>query len=127
MGRRRSRTAQRSKVKQFSPAYREHVEGRSPSWMFRRWLCFVLLFGRDCVCPLLPAHHAEHLTYRNLGHELPMRDIVPLNRVTHAILTWLKDVFPAFRPVNAWMLRSCYGFWLSLEALLLFKLVSALH
>jgi hypothetical protein len=48
--------------------------------------------GRDALFPWLPAHHAEHLTYKNLGHEWPIRDIVPLNRDVHKFLTWLKDL-----------------------------------
>lgn len=108
--------------KHFSPKYRQHVTQRSPSWRFRGWLCFALLLGRDCICPLLPAHHAEHLHYRGLGRELPWLDIVPMNRWTHRLVTWLKDVIPSYRFVNCWLLRLTYGFWIGCEAWVIWQI-----
>ena len=106
--------------KTFSPLYIEHVVNRSPSWVARSQFCIFLLCGRDCLFPLLPATHADHITYRNLGYELPMRDIVPLNRNTHQFITWLRALLKGWfgrqgQSVLAWIMRSSYAFWLSIK------------
>jgi hypothetical protein len=82
--------------KQLSPKYRNYIN--SDQWRkgWRRGLTMRLLFGRDAICPLLKAHHADHLHYKNLTHELPLRDLVPLNKTMH-----LRIVTP---------LRSCLRF-----------------
>jgi hypothetical protein len=64
--------------KQLSPQYRNYIN--SDQWRkgWRRGLTMQLLLGRDAICPLLKAHHADHLHYKNLTRELPLRDLVPL-------------------------------------------------
>lgn len=75
-------------AKALSPQYRRYM--RSPKWRkksdFAKWLT-----RRRCVVfPWLRATNSHHLTYRNLEHELPVRDIVPLSELAHWIFgSWL--------------------------------------
>jgi hypothetical protein len=50
--------------KQLSPKYRNYIN--SDQWRkgWRRGLTMQLLLGRDAICPLLKAHHADHLHYK---------------------------------------------------------------
>lgn len=72
-----------------------------------------LSLGRDCVLPLLPAHHADHLHYRNLGHELPIRDIVPLHRKVHDVVGKIRKT--PLRPLLTLYLRLSYLAWIGVE------------
>jgi hypothetical protein len=100
-----------------SPQYRAYIQ--SDRWRkgWRRQATLAMLLGQDCICPLLPATQADHLTYRNLEHELPLRDLVPLNRHTHQLVTMLRDVLRAVLGrktgnfLMAWFLRGCVLFW----------------
>ncbi len=100
------------KKKSFSNKYEKHVQQKSWRWRLARWMTFTPLLGRDCLIPLLPATDCHHLHYRNLGHELPIRDLVPLNRFTHQIVEDLKMIVP--QAVLAWGLRLAYLFWVGL-------------
>jgi hypothetical protein len=110
----------RRRFGRFSPEYIKHVVAKSPRWKLARWLCMNPLLGRDCVLPVLRAHHCHHLHYRNLGHELPIRDIVPLHRITHDVVHVAGRIFGR-RAING-LLRFCYCFWLACEFLLIFGL-----
>lgn len=69
--------------KYLSSEYREYIA--SDRWIkgWRRTWTMWMMLGGDALLPFLPAHHADHLHYKNLGHELPFRDILPLNRRVH--------------------------------------------
>jgi hypothetical protein len=104
--------------KKLSSGYYEYIN--SPRWKqsLRRKLSLNLLFGRDIICPLLKAHDVEHLTYSNFKKELPIRDLVPLNRVVHRnIITPIKGLFRVIfgrklgNFLMAWFLRTCLLFW----------------
>ncbi len=82
----------------------------NPHWRCLRYLSFAVTLGRCTVIPALKAHHNDHLTYRNLGHELPLRDVVPLNRYVHVAVTFLR-ARGLKTPVNA-LLRTAYCTWL---------------
>ena len=96
--------------KRFSPKYRNYIIKRHPAWVFRSKLCKVLLLGRCCICPLLPGGDAAHLTYHNLCHELPLRDIVPMNRFFHRIFD--SKLIKPLRPILNWIVRGLYVFWI---------------
>lgn len=57
------------------------------------------------------ASHTHHLTYRNMGHELPVRDCVPLSKAAH----WIIHLYPFWKvlrvPVNG-ILRVLALMWL---------------
>lgn len=84
----------------FSRNYREHVNPDNAGWQARRKITFALSFGRDCVLPFLPASQADHLHYRNLRSELPLRDLVPLHPGTHQVVTALRKIPYGKYPVN---------------------------
>ncbi len=81
--------------------------------MRRGGLCLFLSLGRDCVFPLLPAHHADHLHYRNLGHELPLHDIVPLHWKMHDVVGAVRKT--PLRPLLTLYLRQSYLVWIGVE------------
>ncbi len=75
--------------------------------------------NRDCVFPFLKTQDAHHMTYRNLKHEVFLRDVVPLNKTFH-----LKILHPFMRLwhrkhdlpflrfwVNWLLLRPSCAFW----------------
>ncbi len=71
--------------------------------------------------PLLPAHHAGHLHYRHLGHELPIRDIVPLHRNIHDIVGRIRKT--SLRPLLTMYLRLSYLVWIGVEVYAVWMLV----
>lgn len=107
-------------TKQLSPKYRNYIN--SDQWRkgWRRGLTMQLLLGRDAICPLLKAHHADHLHYENLTHELPLRDLVPLNKTMHLrIITPLRSLLRIAlgrklgNALLAWTLRAFVLGWQS--------------
>jgi hypothetical protein len=72
-----------------------------------------------CDLPLLKAHHADHLHYKNLTHELPLRDLVPLNKTMHLrIVTPLRSLLRFIlgrglgNALLAWIFRAfVLGWW----------------
>ena len=74
----------------FSPKYRRATNLQSPHWRFIRRVTFAITLGRDTVAVWWPATDCDHLHYRNLGHELPFRDVVGLNWRTHRLVTVLR-------------------------------------
>jgi hypothetical protein len=96
----------------FSEKYRRHVNMANPRWRVIRAVTFTFSFGRDCIFPVLPARNADHLHYKNLGHELPLIDLVPLHTSTHRVVTRLRARGHT-RAVNR-VLRFCYGLWVLL-------------
>lgn len=64
------------------------------------------LMHRDCLIPLLKANDIHHLTYRNLGKESFIIDVVPLHWLTH----WFADRLRWFPPFNLLLRVSCL-FW----------------
>lgn len=99
-----------------SPEYRRYIN--SKEWRSKRPAIMALMFGQDTICPIFKAHDCDHLTYRNLGHELPLRDCVPLHRVTHRqIITPLRAILRKLlgrklgNAVVAWFLRGCVLWW----------------
>lgn len=97
-------------AKRFPPKYSNYIVKRRWDWVLRSKLCKIPLLGRCCVCPLLPGGDAARITYKNLCHELPLRDIVPMNRFFHRIFD-SKPLKP-FRPVLNWVVRGLYLFWI---------------
>ena len=94
----------------FSARYRERTDPRNASWGLLRVITFGLTLGRDVVFPVLPAQTLDHLGYGRLGREWPLRDVVPLSRATHAIVTAARDVVGR-GPVN-FVLRAAFVAWL---------------
>ena len=83
----------------------------NPRWRMIRRLTFALTLGRDVLFPFLKAENADHLHYKNLGHELPLLDLVPLHKSTHFVVTWLRRW--GFKvPVN-FVLRTAYASWIA--------------
>jgi len=95
----------------FSPEYRQTISMANPRWRMIRRLTFALTLGRDVLCPFLPAQNADHLSYRRLGHELPLLDLVPLHTWTHFVVTWLRR-WGLKAPVN-FVLRTAYAGWIA--------------
>jgi len=104
----------------YSREYLATLESRR--WRVLRRLCFAISWGRDCVLPILPAQECDHLTYRRLGQELPLIDVVPLSRWTHRrVVTPLRARFG--RSVVNPPLRFAFGCWLALDFALALLLV----
>ncbi len=74
----------------FSPEYRRATSPRNPRWRIVRTITFALTLGRDTIAIWRRADQCDHLHYRNLGHEWPLRDVVGLNHRTHALVTGLR-------------------------------------
>jgi hypothetical protein len=94
----------------FSETYLNHVSIANPKWRFIRSLTLLPTLHRDCIIPLLRATDVDHLSYVNLGHELPLRDVVPLNRHTHIVVGALRKM--GFAPLVNLALRLSYATWL---------------
>lgn len=59
---------------------------RSPEW-YKKSAGAIAKTGKRCVMfPWLTATDAHHLTYRNLGSEIYIRDIIPLSRCAHDLI-----------------------------------------
>lgn len=63
-----------------------HAYIKSPAWYARRRKAFRLWKGRCALFPWLKARDGHHLTYANLGHEWPLRDVLPLSRFAHRVV-----------------------------------------
>lgn len=125
----RRRTKTTHPPKQFSAKYRRLILERSPRWIWRRRIALVFWLGRDALLPLLPAHHVDHLHYRNLGKfmgELPLLDVIPLHRKTHRLVTELRQ--KVNRALINLLCRALAAFWLvviwAIPAHLLIKLIA---
>ena len=94
----------------FSHEYRRATSHKNPHWRFVRALTFMFTLGRDTVAVWWKATDCDHLHYRNLGRELPLRDVVGLNRRTHVLVTELRRRGWSL-PVNL-VLRLAYLAWL---------------
>lgn len=87
----------------------------SPEWIKKSRAVRKLTLNSDALLPFLPAHDAHHLTYANFKHELPIRDIIPLNHDLH--IKWLhhKVLGSHYKP-HDWLinlaLRLVMTFWL---------------
>jgi hypothetical protein len=99
-----------------SPEYRQYIN--SDRWADRsEWIRRCTL-NRDGLIPLLKAHHTDHITYRNMGHELFLRDCVPLHSVTHWFITQLRKILrwaigrKLANSVVAWPMRVICFAWL---------------
>lgn len=123
-------------TKRLSPQYRNYI--RSDRWRkgWRRGLSLKLLFGGCVLCPFLTATQADHLTYRNLEHELPFRDLVPVNKHSHALIGVIRDVARATlgrrmgNAIVAWWLRLMVLGWWSLMicgALVIYRFARSLY
>lgn len=67
-----------------SKEYLSHI--KSPAW-YKKSLAVKKLSGNRCVLfPWLTAKDAHHMTYRNLGRELPVIDLVPLSHQAHKLV-----------------------------------------
>jgi hypothetical protein len=107
-----------------SPEYRQYIN--SKSWRSKRPFIMALTLGRDSILPIFPAHDCDHLTYKNLGRELPLRDCVPLHRFTHRnVITPARSVLRKILGrslgnfVAAWFLRGCVIWWWSIPVRLM--------
>ena len=87
------------------PNYQYYI--RSQKWRSKLPKFHAWLMHRDCLCPLVKANDIHHLTYRNLGSESIVLDVVPLNKCTH----WFADRLRWFMPFNMLLRVSCL-FWL---------------
>lgn len=68
-----------------------------------------ITLGRDTVCPLLRSTDLDHVSYKRLGNELPLIDVVPLNRLTHTAVTYLREL--GLAPLVNLVLRTAYACW----------------
>ena len=87
-----------------SNLYRTYIN--SPKWKLKSSNCRKRTYDRCALLPWLRAHHAHHLTYRNLTNEMIIRDIVPLNRYVHRVIHF--PIFWKIPPVRFainWYLR----------------------
>ena len=98
----------------FSAEYRARVSMQNPGWRRLRRFTFALTLGRDVVVPLLRAEQLDHLSYRRLGHEIPIWDVVPVSRGTHRLVTLLRRG-GLKGPVNA-VLRLSFVGWYTIAA-----------
>lgn len=55
----------------------------SPEWHRKSKAFQRVMFNRCAVFPFLKSHDAHHMTYRNLKHEIFLRDCVPLSKFVH--------------------------------------------
>lgn len=89
-----------------SPKYSHYI--RSHQWRAKSKRAIARTKGRCCLFPWQKANHTHHLTYRNLGKELLIRDVVPLSKVAHKIvhcrLLWRS---PLRKLVNYWLRLIC--------------------
>lgn len=103
--------------KNLSPQYRNYI--RSDRWLkgWRRQLTLRLLLGGCVLLPFLRATQADHLTYKNLEHELPIRDLVPVHPASHAVIGLIRDIARAVlgrklgNAIVAWWLRFMLLAW----------------
>mgnify|MGYP001791186419 CR=1 FL=1 len=69
-----------------SPKYLNYIQ--SKKWREKSNKCLVSTKKHCVLFPWLKARHSHHLTYRNLGDEKLIRDIVPLSKTAHSIIHW---------------------------------------
>jgi hypothetical protein len=99
-----------------SPEYRQYIN--SDKWRNRSRFIRRCTLDRDSLIPLLKAHHTDHLTYRNMGGELFLRDCVPLNRNVHGFITALRKFLrwtigrKLANFIVAWVMRIICILWL---------------
>lgn len=95
----------------------------SQKWRSKSSKCQAMTGKRCVLFPWLRSRHAHHLTYKNLEHEIPVRDIVPLSKAAHWIvhlpILWrfCNKVSPVRVLVNL-VLRSLFVFWIVINFLL---------
>ena len=67
-----------------SSEYTKYIQGQE----WKKTSNFVIwLTGGYCVLhPWKKASHTHHMTYKNMKHELPIRDCVPLSKNAHAFI-----------------------------------------
>lgn len=95
-----------------SNEYRAYIN--SEKWREKSKSCLAETGKVCCFFPFLTARHSHHMTYTNLKHEIPIRDIVPVSKFAHWIIHW--PILWDLRPIRA--LVNCYlrfnFIWLSL-------------
>lgn len=90
-----------------SPEYYKRIN--SPEWRKLSKSVIASVNGRCVLLPFLKAKHTHHMTYRHLGHEKPLRDVVPLSKPSHDLIhTWLFWKTPLRGVVNAWLRLSYF-------------------
>jgi hypothetical protein len=112
-----------------SPEYHRYINSADWKESLRRKIALHLLFGQDVIFPVLKAHDVEHLSYRRIdfkrckGYEIPVLDLLPLNRVTHRqVITPLKKMLRSCfgrklgNAIVAYFLRGCLLFWYAIAA-----------
>jgi hypothetical protein len=104
-------------AKGLSDEYREYIQ--SEAWRNRAKLKILPCTGSRCgLIPLLRATQCDHLTYRNMGSEMFLRDCIPLNKYTHSVVTVLRDIARCVcgrrrgNQIVAWAMRLVCIFWL---------------
>jgi len=91
-----------------------------------------VMLNRCCVLPFLKSNDAHHMTYKNLEHEIFLRDVVPLSKGVHnfvhgaARLIFLKHDNHFIRFFINWLLLrpSCLFWFVTLTLLNLLSLLS---
>lgn len=84
----------------------------SPEWRVKSKACIMKTKNRCVLLPFMLARHTHHLTYKNLGKEMFIRDIVPLSKVAHKLVHF--DIFwkTPLRPlVNLYLRFICLIVW----------------
>lgn len=97
--------------KGLSKDYLAYINSAKWKQGWRRKATLALLGGRCILCPILRATDCDHLTYRNLKQELPIRDLVPLSSPAHRLVTMVRSLARAVlgrqlgNGLVAWSLR----------------------
>lgn len=97
--------------------YIEYIN--SDKWKQKSRVFRGVMLNRCSVFPFLISNDAHHMTYRNLEHEIFLRDVVPLSKGVHSLvhkvarLGFLKHDNHFIRFILNWvLLRPSCLFWL---------------
>lgn len=97
--------------------YHQYIQ--SKQWRSKCKFIKSVTCGRDAIFPFLKASHVHHLTYRNLEHELFLRDVIPLHPITHSLIHGIcrlgvrrHDIIPIRTALNWLILRPLACLWL---------------
>lgn len=104
-------------IMRLSNEYTQHI--RSDKWRNTSRFCRRVWCDRDCIFPLFPSHETDHISYKNMGHEWPIRDVLPLSRTNHQIITYLRKLLKGggmkitlAQRLLAWVMRIFAMLWL---------------
>lgn len=97
-----------------------HFYINSAQWKAKSRNC-QKLSGNWCILfPWLRSRDCHHMTYRNMGGEIPVRDTVPLSKTAHwlvhlPVLWRIGNKVSPVRVLVNYVLRSLFLFWIILS------------